>query len=301
MPVLVTGASDYLGLAVSLRLQFAGYTVFGLTQSVVGAKALESRGITPLVGSVEDSDTLINAARLVEAVVDVAGHPATAKIFLSILQGTGKRYIRTSTASVYADRARGSLSSLVFKESMKLSPDGRAAAIIATDASVQDAAENGIHTVVLRPALTYGDAGGVLITTLLRQAMASGRSLYIGTGANRQSHVYRTDLAEAYFLALEKAPPGRVYNIADGESSMADIATGVSAAIGLPGPTSCGIETAYTAFGSRLVDDVLSSNCRVDATRAKIELGWKPAGPSLMDELADGSYPEVWSGASLPR
>lgn len=295
MSVLVTGSSGYVGLAVALRLQAAGRTVFGLTESAAGTKVLESWGITPLLASPKDTDTIRNAVAIVESVVDVEGRLSSAKMFLSILQGTGKRYIRTSSAVVYADRAGGSLSHMVSKESAVLPHGSSFSAIVDTDVLVQSAADEGVHTVVLRPSTVYGDAGGPLMSALIRKGLSSGRSLYIGEGTNRLSAVYRADMAEAYVLALEKAPAGRIYNLASGECSARDIAVGVAKVLGLPPAETCTLEAAYGHFGASIVDDILPSNCRVDATRAKIELGWQPKGPALLDDLAEGSYPAVWS------
>jgi len=39
----------------------------------------------------------------------------------------------------------------------------------------------------------------------------------------------------------------------------------------------------------------MASNSRVDSARARTELGWSPRGPSLLDDLARGSYRRVWA------
>lgn len=294
MSVLVTGSSGYVGLAVALRLQSAGRNVFGLTDTVAGTKVLESWGITPLLASLEDTETIRNAVALVDSVIDIEGYLPSAQMFLSILRGTGKHYIRTSSAVVYADRAGGS-SQMVSKEAAVLPHGSLFSDIVETDVLVQNAAHAGVQTIVLRPSLVYGDAGGPVMSALIRKGLSSGRSLYIGDGTNRQSTVYRADLAEAYVLALEKAPSGRIYNLAHGECSTFDIAAGIAKVLGLPPAETCSLEASYGHFGAGIVDDVLSRNCRVDATRAKIELGWQPKGPALLDDLAEGSYAAVWS------
>jgi nucleoside-diphosphate-sugar epimerase len=295
MSVLVTGSTGYLGLAIALRLKAAGHETFGLTDTVTGTRVLESRGITPILATLEDGETIRNVTQLVDAVVDVSGHLPAAKLFLATLEGTGKRYIRNSTSRVYVDASLGSLSRIVHKEGMALSPVRGLAEILETDARVQQAAETNIHTTVLRPSIPYGEAGGPVIGGLIKRAITAGRSLYVGQGANRQSHVYLADLAESYVLALEKAPSGSLYNIAAGESSLADIAQSIAGILGYAEAQSCTMDAAYAAYDVKFVDGVLASNCRVDASKARIELGWQPKGPGLQDELREGSYALMWS------
>ena len=76
---------------------------------------------------------------------------------------------------------------------------------------------------------------------------------------------------------------------------MADIAQDIATILGYPEAQSCTMDAAYEAYGVKFVDGVVASNCRVDATKARIELGWRPKGPRLQDELREGSYALMWS------
>lgn len=303
MTVLVTGATGYIGQAVSTRLQIAGHSVIGLVRSDAGARALRARGVTPLLGSLDSINALSTATASVDAVIDTASadHSASTHALLDALEGTDKVYIRTSGTGIYTDLAQGQRNSQVFTETAEHTPAEVVATRYATDLAVQAAASRAIHTVVLRPSMIYGDGASEQLPLLIRQAITSGRSLYVGEGDNIWSNVYLADLAEAYLLALEKAAPGSVYNLGAGQARMADIAAAVAQLVGLPAAQSCDPETAYAAFGQRWVDVALSSNSRVDSSKARAELGWDPQGPDIVSELRAGSYRRIWAHKGDPH
>src|SRR5690606_4310343 len=58
MKVFVTGANGYLGRAVCTRFQLAGHEVQGLARSRVAAATLRAWGITPVEGSLDDTERL---------------------------------------------------------------------------------------------------------------------------------------------------------------------------------------------------------------------------------------------------
>jgi nucleoside-diphosphate-sugar epimerase len=163
-----------------------------------------------------------------------------------------------------------------------------------SDRITQAAAEAGDHTVVMRPSMVYGYGGSEQLPVLLRAALRDGVSRYTGRGLNRYGNVYIDDVAEAYLLALEQAPAGGVYNLAADECEMRQIADGVARVLGLEGAVSMTMEEATKAFGPRSAIS-MASNSRVDSTRARTELGWSAQGPSLMDDLVQGSYRRVWA------
>lgn len=303
MNIFITGATGYIGQAVSARLQLAGHSVSGLVRTESGARALRARGVRPVLGGLDDVDVLQKAAQEADAVIDTAtaDHSESTQVFLSALEGTGKKFIRTSGTGVYTDLAHGQLNPTVFTETTEHQPEDIVAIRYATDFAVLEAGGNGVHTVVLRPSMIFGDGASEQLPLLIRQAISSGRSLYVGKGENRWSNVYVADLAEAYLLALEKAPSGSAYNLAGGESSMRDIAETIARLAGLGSAESCDPETAYAALGQRWVDVAISSNSRVDSAKAKAELGWNPIGPDLLDDLGTGSYKRIWAYKGDPH
>ncbi|MEO3829748.1 NAD-dependent epimerase/dehydratase family protein [Actinomadura sp. B10D3] len=303
MTVLVTGANGYIGRAVCTRFQIAGHRVLGLARSRVAAATLQAWGITPVHGSLDDIGRLAEAAAAADIVIDTASadHADSTYALLDALAGTGKKYVRTSGTGVYTDLAQGDLNERIFTEDAEHTPAEVVAVRYATDLAVQEAAARGVHTIVIRPSMVYDHGASEQLPLLIRQALTSGRSLYVGKGENRWGNVYLGDLAEAYLLAVQKAEAGSVYNLAAGEARMGDIAEAVARLVGLDEAESCEPEVAYAAFGRRWVDVALSSNSRVDSRRAREELGWEPQGPSLLDEIEAGSYRRLWAHKADPH
>lgn len=303
MRVLVTGATGYIGQNVAARLRAEGHEVAGLARSDTGLKAVAAHGLQPVAGSLDDAATLREAAGWADAVVDTASadHAPSTDAFLDVLAGTGKAYVRTSGTGVYTDLAHGATTDAVHTEASAHQPAAVVATRFATDQRVVAAAARGIHTVVIRPPMIYGDGASEQLPLLIRHALTSGRSIYVGAGENRWSNVYLGDLLEVYALALTKAPPGSVFNIAGGEARMRDIAGWVAELVGLEGATSVPAEEAFAAFGRRWVEVALSSNSRVDAALARNVLGWEPRGPDLREDLVTGSYRRVWAHKGDPH
>jgi len=300
--VLVTGAAGYIGQAVSHRLQAAGIEVGGLVRSDVAAATIRSQGIEPVIGDLDHVDDVAGLDRF-DAIIDTAtaDHAPSTEAFLSLLSGSGKPFIRTSGTGVYTDLAGGAASDRVYREVDAFEPAPVVAARYHSDERVIAAAADGIRTVVIRPSMIYGDGASEQLPLLIRHAITSGESIYVGEGMNRWANVFLSDLAEVYLLALHRAEPGSVYNIASGELEMRQIAQGIATLLGDGPAKSVPIEAAHTALGERWVDVALASNSRVDATRARTELGWNPLGPSLLDDLTRGSYRRVWSYKTDPH
>lgn len=304
MKLLITGANGYIGQAVATRLQRDGHEVTGLVRSRAAAAGLEARGIEAALGSLDDAAVLRDVVATVDTVVDTAtaDHAESTRLFLSLLEGPGTTFVRTSGTGVYTDLAQGELNPTVYTEDTPHTPAEVVATRYGTDLAVQRAAgEQDIRTIVIRPSMIFGDGASEQLPLLIRQALTSGTSLYVGAGLNTWGNVYLADLAEVYALALEHAPAGAIYNIAAGEATMGDIARGVAELLGQDDAVSCSPQRAYDAFGQRWVDVALSSNSRVDSSLARKELGWEPQGPALLDDLVGGSYRRLWAYKGDPH
>lgn len=72
-PVLVTGATGFVGGAVLEQARAQGYPVRALTRSQTGADTLRAAGATPVRGDILDLDAMIAAAQGCDVVIHVAG------------------------------------------------------------------------------------------------------------------------------------------------------------------------------------------------------------------------------------
>lgn len=109
-----------------------------------------------------------------------------------------------------------------------------------------------------------GEAGVVAIFT---RAILSGKpALVLGDGNNTRDYIYVDDVASAFLLAAGKVGDRRRYNIGTGiQTSDRALHDLVAATVG---------SRAEPTFGPARVGDVRTS--ALDATRAQLELGWRP-------------------------
>jgi nucleoside-diphosphate-sugar epimerase len=149
-----------------------------------------------------------------------------------------------------------------------------------------------VRSVVICPSLIYGAGRGlhtesVQLPALIGQAQRRGEARYIGRGLNVWSNVHIDDVAALYQLALERSPAGVFYFAENGENSFREIVEAISRKLGFGGKTeSWGIEEAIAEWGYELAVFALASNSRVRGIQSRQILGWKPAGRTLLEEIA---------------
>ncbi|NMH98751.1 SDR family oxidoreductase [Pseudonocardia acidicola] len=295
MRVFVTGASGWIGSAVTDELLTHGHEVVGLARSDEAAAALEAKGATAHRGSLDDLDSLASAATAADGVIhlafkhdfsDYAGagrseHAAVQRM-LDTLEGSDRPFLLASglasgategpltedDASPYygADSIRGG------SENLALSYAGR-----------------GVRPVALRFSPTVhgmGDHG--FTATLTKIAEERGAAGYIGDGSTRWAAVHRSDAARMVALALEKAPAGsRMHAVAEGGLPSRDIAAAIGDYLGLP-TVSVAPEDAEAHFG--WIGRFFGMDLTASSARTREMLGWTPTGPTLFEDIASGAY-----------
>ncbi|HEY1176995.1 MAG TPA: NAD(P)H-binding protein, partial [Phytomonospora sp.] len=161
MRVFITGATGYIGGSVAVRLIEAGHRVTGLARSAEKADALDGIGVEPVVGTLDDAETLASAARAADAVVNAASsdHREAVDVLIDALADSGKVLIHTSGSSIVGDDSRGEASERVYTEADVLGdwePEPDKAARVALDRAVLAASDRGVRSAVLCNTLIYG-------------------------------------------------------------------------------------------------------------------------------------------------
>jgi nucleoside-diphosphate-sugar epimerase len=298
MDVFITGASGYIGGSVAAALMGQGHRVRGLARSDATAAALDKIGIAAVRGGLDDAAVLAQAARAADVTVNAAnaGHRAAVEVMLGALAGTGKAFVHTGGSSIVGTRARGERVEAIFDEDTPFTPTPYRAPRVEIDALVRGAAGNGVRATVIAPTLIYGRGRGlnpnsIQVPWLIQVAKKYGVAKHIGSGANLWANVHIDDLVALYLLAIEKAPAGAFYFAENGENSMREVCEALSRMLGYGGRTqTMTVEEAAAEWGEGPANDTMGSNSRVRAKRARAELGWKPKGPSLLEEIAGGCY-----------
>jgi nucleoside-diphosphate-sugar epimerase len=290
MRVFITGATGFIGTALTKELLGAGHQVLGLTRSDEGAAALAAAGAEVHRGSLQDLDSLKAGAAQADATVHLAfNHDFSTfmqnceddrrviEAITSVLAGTDKPFLVTSgTAITQGDDGQPAMED---GPPMPASQNPRAASEEACRAAVAD----GVNVSVVRLPQVHDPVKQGLVSYLIQVAREKGVVAYLGEGRNRWPAAHVLDVAHLYRLALEKAERGAIYNaVAEEGVSMRDIAEVLGRRLKLPvqsiGPEAAGDYYGWLAmFAGR---DLAASSAK---TREK--LGWNPTGPTMLADL----------------
>ena len=297
MKVFITGATGYIGGAVALELDESGHEVLALARSDEAAEALGDEGYQVLRGDLRDTDKLKEYAEQADGVIHAgfessseggAVDAAAVEAYLEALTGTEKPLVYTSGVWLYGPTGEEPVT-----EEDPLDPIDLVAWRVPVEEQIVAAAPD-VRTVVLRPALVYGRAGG--IPAMLTFSAAEHNAVRFVGGSNKWTMVHVGDLADLYRLALEGAAngslePGTVLNAAHGVPvTVREAAEAASFGAGTEGDVRAWpVDEAREELGG--VADALALNQVVSGEKAKRLLDWLPEAPyDLLTDLRSGSY-----------
>jgi nucleoside-diphosphate-sugar epimerase len=296
MRVFVTGASGHIGSLVVAELLAAGHQVTGLARSDASEAVLRSAGAQVRRGALQDLDVLAAAATEADGVIHLAfihdftdyaaagaADLAAIEAIGSALTDSGKPFVTTSGTAMLAFGGSRELG----VEDSEVDPSGPR---VASENATVALAGRGVRSSVIRLAPTvHGptDRHG-FVPTLIANARATGRSLYIGDGANRWPAVHNLDAAHLYRLALETAPAGsRLHGAAERGIAFRDIAQVIGDRLGVP-TLSVTPEQALDEIGFVGAIAALDNPTSSEITRTLLD--WRPRHPGLLDDLRAGRY-----------
>ncbi len=287
--VFITGITGYIGGSVAERLVALGYQVSGLARSEEKAAELRKRGIDPVSGSLDDKEVLTRAAQAADVVIHAADadHPGAVVTLITALERSGKMLIHTTGSAMVADYADGEFACTIpFTEDSYFEPVPYVRHRVDINRYVRQAAiGRGIRTVVICPAMIYGQGHGLKteseqIPQIIAASRQAGAGVYFGKGLNHYSNVHIDDLVDLYLLVMEKAPGGSFFFAENGHNSFLEIAGMISSTFGFEGRTiSLNIVDVTRNHGEAARLGV-ASNSYVSAENAR-RLGWSPKAPSL--------------------
>ncbi|MGZ5420040.1 MAG: NAD-dependent epimerase/dehydratase family protein [Solirubrobacterales bacterium] len=291
MRALVTGASGFLGGVVSDALSAANH----------GSIAMVRRSGSAPPGTLEVQADLSDTRKLARVLEDqrpdavihlaaeIASQRSEAKIQEVNVEGTRRlldacravgnpRFLFAST--VVTGDAKGEL----------LTEDTKLPVETAYGRSKQEGErlvrDSGLDTVIIRPSHVYGP-GGWYESEFVNRLRQPGRFAVIGSGKNLWDVVRVEDVAAAFVEAMEKAPGGSLYHVADDEPiTFYDFVATTAAALGVGKPRRVPAFIARLAAGADPVKAVTRS-ARSSNEKIKRELGWAPRFPSAAEGVPD--------------
>jgi nucleoside-diphosphate-sugar epimerase len=270
--------------------------VVGLARSDASAAALEAAGAEVRRGTIDDLDTLRDAAQASGGVIHLA--------FKHDLIYSGE-FLAASEADrlaieAFGDALAGSDKPLVIASGVLGVAAGRVATErdghgtatnprLANAERVLSFASRGIRSSVVRLAPTVHGAGDHgFVAAMIGFDRERGVSGYIADGRNRWPAVHRLDAARLFRLALEKAPAGStLHGVAEEGLAIRDIAEVVGRHLDLE-VRSIAPEDGEEHFG--WLGGFLALDSPASNALTRDLLGWEPTHPGLLDDLEAGHY-----------
>jgi nucleoside-diphosphate-sugar epimerase len=288
MRVFVTGASGFVGSAVTQELLSHGHEVLGLARSDASAKIVAELGGKVHRGSLEDLDSLKRGAAETDGTIhcgfvhDFSRYAEVCAIDLraieemaGVLAKSGKPFINTSGV---AGLTPGKLAT-----ENDVAPANAFPRVPAEHYTIA-LAERGIRAMVVRLPPSVHDANDHgFIPMLIGIAKQKGVSAYVGEGKNRWAGGHRLDAAALYRLALEKGTPGaRYHGVGDEGVATRELAEAIGRGLGLP-VVSKTPEEATQHFG--FMGQFFGMDMSASSALTQRALGWKPTHLGLVADI----------------
>jgi len=283
MRIFVTGASGFIGSAVTAKLREAGHQAVGLARSEATAAKLAAAGVAAARGSMADAGAVREAAAACDGAIHAARAPigempgldrAAVDAILAGLGGSGKPFLYTSGVWVLGptgEAAADETAPLRTPTILAWRPVEEQKVLLAP----------GVRGVVIRPGRVFGRGRGVP-ADWRRDAVAQGVVRYVGDGENGWPFVDIDDLADLYLLAMGAAA-GSLYHAADGPSvKVKELARAAARGARVE---SIPLEEARRQMGE--MADVVTIHQSISSEKARRELGWKPSRKSVFESLEE--------------
>jgi nucleoside-diphosphate-sugar epimerase len=298
MRIFVTGASGWIGSAVTRELLANGHQVVGLARSDAAAESVAAAGATVLRGDIQDLEVVRAGASDSEGVVHLAfrhdvafsGDFGTAVgSDMAAIEMLGDVLAGSDRPLAIASGLAGTRANGVATEDDRPEPTPGPGGRVDNERAALALADRGVRSMSVRFSPTvHGDGDNGFIRLIADADREHGVAAYVGDGANRWAAVHRSDAARLVRLGIESAPAGSVLH-AVGEQGVAmrRIAEAIGAGLGLPA-RSVTAEEADAQYG--FLGRFVAMDAPASSEITQRLLGWTPSGPELIADIETGSY-----------
>ena len=293
MRVFLTGATGFVGSAVTKELISAGHQVLGLTRSDKGAAALKAAGAEPHHGDLENLDSLRAGADSTDGTIhcgfihDFSNFAHSCEVDRQAIETVGATLAGSDRPFLITSGLAGFAPGRLATEEDAPAPGTFPRA--ESERLVLGFADRGVRAGVVRlsPSV-HGEEDHGFVPMIINMAREKGVSAYIGEGTNRWGGVHRLDAAVLYRLALEKGTAGtRHHGVADEGVPTREIAETIGRRLNLP-VRSLSAEEAKAHFGWMAMFFGMTLAASSALTRGR--LGWEPTRPGLLADLDQEHY-----------
>jgi len=298
---LITGATGFVGGALTRLLRAEGHSVVALVRDTHHARSLKDSGVTLRTGDITDVASVREALLGVDGVFHVAGWfkvgvrdtapgwqvnvEGTRNVLAAAIEAGTPRLVYTSTLAVNSDTAGETVDETYEFSGTHLTAYDASKA--AAHELVRQTSPEQLQVVTVMPGGIYGPGDTGQIGALMAQ-VADGRRVVATAGPTMcQAHV--DDIARGHLLAMERGTPGESYMLAGPQTGLGDLLDLVAAIartrrpVRVPSPVVSSVAVVTGGLGRviRLPPTYSAESLRVASAsylgspaKAERELGW---------------------------
>jgi nucleoside-diphosphate-sugar epimerase len=291
MNIALTGSSGFIGSHVLTELVAHGHEVTALVRGEEEASAVTAQGAKATVIDLYDKAAVVSVLMDLDGSIHTASpgdatsadlDSAMADAVIEAFSGSGKPHIQISGLWVYG------ANTAITEDSPRNPPP-----LVAWKEPIERRllSAEGVRAIVPVSGSAYGDAGGGIPGVLLGSPRDdAGNLIMIGEGRQHWVTVHVADLADFFRRALEQDSAHGYYAIGNGlTATVAELTEAAADAVGAPGAVPGSDAEARSRLGDYFAEVLLLDQDTL-ATRARVELGWKPSHLGLIEEFRTGSY-----------
>jgi nucleoside-diphosphate-sugar epimerase len=309
MKALVTGANGFTGSHLVKALERRGDAVVGLVRKSSNIDRLSGCNVQLVYGDITDRDALKTAISGVDWVFHTAAYVELGLVnaaemervnvqgtraVMEVAEAAGvSKVVYCSTIGVFGD-TQGRVADETFQREQADFSSAYDRTKYEAQQIVDRFAAKGLPVVSILPSGIFG-ADDPHFGPVMQQFLKGGLKVWAG-GDRITGIVHVDDLAAAMILAAEKAKPGEHYIISAGDLTTREMFALLSQEAGIPVPRE--VPKPLVRLAGNLLDPIgrllnwqppisrervhyIYDRCvRVDATKARSELGWQPRSVS---------------------